>query len=88
MLNYSKSCKIILIAITPIFALFFAYCLVNYFNKPICLGKYKDANNYELEKYNRKIGLIILSLVIVLYLIIVMLILGLIMLAIHRGSKG
>lgn len=54
----------------------------------ICLGKYKDANNYELEKYNRKSGLIILSLVIVLYLIIVMLILGLIMLAIHLGSKG
>lgn len=38
-MNKSKSCKIILIAITPIFALFFAYCLVNYFNKPICLWK-------------------------------------------------
>lgn len=55
----------------------------------ICLGKYRDVNGLPLENYNRKTGIIILSVVLTLTLLAILfllLIVGLIGLYIAKAS--
>ena len=55
----------------------------------ICLGNFKDAKDLPLEKYDRKLGLIILALNIVGYLLIILLVFLIMILAINTcGCKG
>lgn len=55
----------------------------------ICLGNFKDAKDMPLEKYERKLGLIIIALNTVGYLLILLLIFLIITLVINAyGYKG